>query len=38
MAQDGARVGTHTDAIRMRYADYIRAAKPTVADFAVKLH
>ncbi|MBM3861603.1 MAG: deacylase [Verrucomicrobia bacterium] len=30
--------GTHTDAIRMSYADYARLAEPTVADFAVKLH
>jgi len=30
--------GTHSDAIKMRYADYERLAKPTVADFAVKLH
>jgi Ala-tRNA(Pro) deacylase len=29
--------GTHSDAIRMRYADYERLAKPTVADFAVSL-
>jgi Ala-tRNA(Pro) deacylase len=29
--------GTHSDAIRMRYADYERLAKPTVADFAVKV-
>jgi Ala-tRNA(Pro) deacylase len=28
--------GTHSDAIRMRYADYERLAKPAVADFAVK--
>jgi Ala-tRNA(Pro) deacylase len=28
--------GTHSDAIRMRYADYERLAKLTVADFAVK--
>jgi len=30
--------GTHTDAIRMSYADYARLAEPNVADFAVKLH
>jgi Ala-tRNA(Pro) deacylase len=30
--------GTHSDAIRMSYADYARLAKPTAADFAVKLH
>jgi len=30
--------GTHTDAIRIRYADYARLAEPTVAEFAVKLH
>ena len=29
--------GTHSDAVRMRYADYERLAKATVADFAVKL-
>jgi Ala-tRNA(Pro) deacylase len=28
--------GTHSDAIKMRYADYERLAKLTVADFAVK--
>jgi len=30
--------GTHSDAIKMRYPDYERLAKPTTADFAVKLH
>lgn len=30
--------GTHTDAIKMSYADYERLAQPKVADFAVKLH
>ena len=30
--------GTHSDAIKMSYADYERVAKPTIADFAVKLH
>ncbi len=30
--------GTHSDAVKMGYADYARLAKPTVADFAVKLH
>jgi Ala-tRNA(Pro) deacylase len=30
--------GTHSDAVKMRYADYERLAKPTVAEFAVKLH
>ncbi len=30
--------GTHSDAIKMKYADYERLAKPTLADFAVKLH
>src|SRR5712664_2382754 len=30
--------GTHSDAIKMEYADYERLAKPTLADFAVKLH
>jgi Ala-tRNA(Pro) deacylase len=30
--------GTHSDAVKMRYADYERLAKPTIADFAVKLH
>jgi Ala-tRNA(Pro) deacylase len=28
--------GTHSDAIKMRYGDYERLAKLTVADFAVK--
>ena len=30
--------GTHSDAVKMRYADYARVAGPTVAEFAVKLH
>jgi Ala-tRNA(Pro) deacylase len=30
--------GTHSDAIRMSFADYQRLAKPNVVDFAVKLH
>ena len=30
--------GTHSDAIKMSYADYARLAEPTAADFAVKLH
>lgn len=30
--------GTHTDAIKLRYPDYERAAKPKVEDFAIKLH
>ena len=30
--------GTHTDAIKMGYADYARVAKPRIADFAVKSH
>lgn len=30
--------GTHSDAIKMKYADYERLAKPTMADFAVKLN
>jgi Ala-tRNA(Pro) deacylase len=30
--------GTHSDAIKMKYADYERLAKATLADFAVKLH
>jgi Ala-tRNA(Pro) deacylase len=30
--------GTHSDAVKMRYADYERLAKPTIADFAVPLH
>jgi Ala-tRNA(Pro) deacylase len=30
--------GTHSDAIKMQYADYVRLAAPTVAEFAVKLH
>ena len=29
--------GTHSDAVKMRYADYERLTKPTVAEFAVKL-
>jgi Ala-tRNA(Pro) deacylase len=29
--------GTHSDAVKMRYADYERLAKPMVAEFAVKL-
>ena len=29
--------GTHTDAIRLAYSDYERAAKPRVEEFAVKL-
>ncbi len=29
--------GTHTDAVRMSYADYARLAQPQVAEFAVKL-
>jgi len=29
--------GTHSDAVKIRYADYERLAKPTVAEFAVKL-
>jgi len=29
--------GTHTDAIKMSYADYVRLAQPVTADFAVKL-
>jgi Ala-tRNA(Pro) deacylase len=29
--------GTHSDAIKMRYADYERLAKPMVADFAMKV-
>jgi len=28
--------GTHSDAIKMSYADYERLAQPTLADFAVK--
>jgi len=30
--------GTHSDAIKMKYADYERLAKPTIADFAVTLN
>jgi Ala-tRNA(Pro) deacylase len=30
--------GTHTEAIRMTYADFERLAKPRVAEFAEKLH
>ena len=29
--------GTHSDAVRIRYTDYERLAKPVVAEFAVKL-
>jgi Ala-tRNA(Pro) deacylase len=28
--------GTHHDAIRMRYADFVRLAKPTISSFARK--
>jgi Ala-tRNA(Pro) deacylase len=28
--------GTHRDAIRMRYADFVRLAKPTICSFARK--
>jgi Ala-tRNA(Pro) deacylase len=30
--------GTHTDALKLRYSDYERTAKPRVENFAVKLH
>jgi Ala-tRNA(Pro) deacylase len=30
--------GTHSDAIKMKYADYERLAKPIIVDFAVKLN
>jgi Ala-tRNA(Pro) deacylase len=30
--------GTHSDALKMRYADYARLAQPKVTEFAVKLH
>jgi Ala-tRNA(Pro) deacylase len=30
--------GTHSDAVKMSFADYQRLAKPQVADFASKLH
>jgi Ala-tRNA(Pro) deacylase len=30
--------GTHSDAIKMSYADYIRVAQATLGDFAIKLH
>ena len=30
--------GTHTDAIKLRYSDYERTAKPRIEDFAVRLH
>jgi Ala-tRNA(Pro) deacylase len=30
--------GTHSDAMKMRYGDFERVAKPKVAEFAVKLH
>ena len=29
--------GTHQDAIKMAYGDYVKLAKPTVAEFAVKM-
>jgi len=41
LAQDAIIVfeaGTHSDAIRMSYADYARLAEPKIAGFAVKLH
>ena len=28
--------GTHHDAIRMRYVDYVRLAKPSISSFASK--
>ena len=30
--------GTHSDAVRMSYADYVRVAEAKPASFAVKLH
>jgi Ala-tRNA(Pro) deacylase len=30
--------GTHSDAIRLQYSDYERAAGPVIGDFAIKLH
>jgi Ala-tRNA(Pro) deacylase len=30
--------GSHTDAIKMRYADFEKLAGPRVAEFAEKLH
>jgi Ala-tRNA(Pro) deacylase len=30
--------GTHTHSIKISYADYERAAKPHIAEFAVKFH
>jgi Ala-tRNA(Pro) deacylase len=30
--------GTHTDAVRMSYADFARLAAPHLATFAVKFH
>jgi Ala-tRNA(Pro) deacylase len=30
--------GTYTDAIKLSYSDYERAAKPHIQDFALKLH
>jgi len=30
------RAGTHTDTIRMSYADYVKLERPEVADFAVQ--
>jgi Ala-tRNA(Pro) deacylase len=30
--------GTHSDAIKMSYTDYVNLAAPTVADFSIKYH
>jgi Ala-tRNA(Pro) deacylase len=30
--------GTHSDAIKMRYVDYERLAKPILVDFSMKVH
>ena len=30
--------GTHSDAIKMKFADYQRLAEPKLAEFAIKLH
>jgi Ala-tRNA(Pro) deacylase len=30
--------GTHTDAMKLSYSDYERAAKPKIGEFAAKLH
>mgnify|MGYP003347657516 CR=1 FL=1 len=32
------RVGTHSDAVKMRYVDWARLAEPKIAEFALKSH